>query len=245
MPRFFRWVSEQDRRRDAAIEAATLGQGGMESSARGLACEPNPRRPGLHALAAREAAAAGRLRPPGLAARRAAARRRPWPRLAVNSCRSAPRAIHGAQACGGRASRSARCHGGSSRWAPPPGGARSGGGGAPAPWAAAPRGSPRRGATIPTAPPTVQPAHACGARTRRPVRRGGPATRNRTPDAGMCTGPAPPVPRRPSKPSPPLGALRARRHGCRTGWMPWGTIMRPATFLCAPPRANGGVTAGR
>src|SRR5207244_8005838 len=95
MPRFFRWVSEQDRRRDAAIEAATLGQGGMESSARGLACEPNPRRPGLHALAAREAAAAGRLRPTGLAARRAEARRRAGdepraPRVVTAASRAGP-----------------------------------------------------------------------------------------------------------------------------------------------------------
>ena len=33
MPRFFGWLSEKDRRRYAAVEAAQLGHGGVEYSA--------------------------------------------------------------------------------------------------------------------------------------------------------------------------------------------------------------------
>src|SRR5262245_41830533 len=40
MQRFFGWLSEKDRRRYAAVEAAKLGHGGVEYIARVLACDP-------------------------------------------------------------------------------------------------------------------------------------------------------------------------------------------------------------
>ena len=40
MKRFFGWLSEKDRRRYAAVEAAKLGHGGIEYIARVLACDP-------------------------------------------------------------------------------------------------------------------------------------------------------------------------------------------------------------
>jgi len=47
MQRFFSWLSEKDRRRDAAIEATKLGHGGVEYIARVLACDPKTIRQGL------------------------------------------------------------------------------------------------------------------------------------------------------------------------------------------------------
>jgi hypothetical protein len=77
MQRFFGWLSEKDRRRYAAIEAAKLGHGGIEYMARVLACEPNTLRQGLHELEEAEEATAGRLRKKGGDARRAPSRRPP------------------------------------------------------------------------------------------------------------------------------------------------------------------------
>ena len=71
MQRFFGWLSEKDRRRYAAIEAAKLGHGGVEYIARVLACDPKTIRQGLHELAAAADGAAGRIRKKGGAARRA------------------------------------------------------------------------------------------------------------------------------------------------------------------------------
>jgi hypothetical protein len=71
MQRFFGWLSEKDRRRYAAIEAAKLGQGGVEYIARVLACDPKTIRQGLHDLEAAEDKAAGRIRKKGGAARHA------------------------------------------------------------------------------------------------------------------------------------------------------------------------------
>ena len=65
MQRFFRWLSETDRRRYAAIEAAKLGHGGIEYIARVLVCDPQTIRPGLGDLEEEEEAAAGRLRKKG------------------------------------------------------------------------------------------------------------------------------------------------------------------------------------
>lgn len=75
MQRFFGWLSEKDRRRYAAIEAATLGHGGVEEVARVLACDPQTMRHGRRALEAAEEGAAGRSRKKGgpPAARRGAA----------------------------------------------------------------------------------------------------------------------------------------------------------------------------
>jgi DeoR/GlpR family transcriptional regulator of sugar metabolism len=77
MQRFFGWLSEKDRRRDAAVEAAKLGHGGVEDIARLLACDPQTIRQGLHELEEAEEAAAGRLRKKGGGARGALSRRRP------------------------------------------------------------------------------------------------------------------------------------------------------------------------
>jgi hypothetical protein len=65
MPRCFGWLSEKDRRRYAAVEAAKLGHGGIESSARVLACDPQTIRQGLRDLEDAEDAAAGRIRKKG------------------------------------------------------------------------------------------------------------------------------------------------------------------------------------
>ena len=70
MQRFFSWLSEKDRRRYAAVEAAKLGQGGIEYIARVLACDPKTIRQGLHDLEDEEDAAAGRIRKKGEDARR-------------------------------------------------------------------------------------------------------------------------------------------------------------------------------
>ena len=71
MKRFFGWLSEKDRRRYAAVEAAKLGHGGVEYIARVLACDPKTIRQGLRELEAAEDGAAGRIRTKGGAARRA------------------------------------------------------------------------------------------------------------------------------------------------------------------------------
>lgn len=70
MQRFFGWLSEKDRRRYAAVEAAKLGPGGIEYIARVLACDPQTIRQGLHELEEAEDAAAGRIRKKGGDARR-------------------------------------------------------------------------------------------------------------------------------------------------------------------------------
>jgi hypothetical protein len=71
MQRFFGWLSEKDRRRYAAIEAAKLGHGGVEYMAQLLACDPKTIRQGLRDLEVTEDEAAGRIRKKGGAARRA------------------------------------------------------------------------------------------------------------------------------------------------------------------------------
>jgi hypothetical protein len=65
MKRFFDWLSEKDRRRYAAIEAAKLEQGGVEYIARVLGCDPKTIRQGLHDLEEIEDEAAGRIRKKG------------------------------------------------------------------------------------------------------------------------------------------------------------------------------------
>jgi hypothetical protein len=65
MQRFFSWLSQKDRRRYAALEAAQLGHGGIESIARVLACDPQTIRQGLRDLEEGEDSAAGRLRKTG------------------------------------------------------------------------------------------------------------------------------------------------------------------------------------
>jgi len=65
MKRFFDWLSEKDRRRYAAVEAAKLGHGGVEYVARVLQCDPKTIRQGLQDLEEAEDAAAGRIRKKG------------------------------------------------------------------------------------------------------------------------------------------------------------------------------------
>jgi len=77
MQRFFSWLSEKDRRRYAAVEAAKLGHGGIEYIARVLACDPQTIRQGLRDLEEAEDAAAGRSRKKGGAAPYAPSHSRP------------------------------------------------------------------------------------------------------------------------------------------------------------------------
>ncbi len=77
MPSFFGWLSEKDRRRYAAVEAAKLGHGGVEYIARVLGCDPQTIRQGLRDLEEAEDAAAGRIRTKGGDVHRAPAHSRP------------------------------------------------------------------------------------------------------------------------------------------------------------------------
>ena len=77
MQRFFGWLSEKDRRRYAAVEAAKLGHGGVEYIARVLACDPKTIRQGLRELEEAEDAAMGRIRKKGAVARHAPLPSRP------------------------------------------------------------------------------------------------------------------------------------------------------------------------
>lgn len=77
MQRFFGWLSEKDRRRYAAIEAAKLGHGGVEYISRVLGCDPQTIRQGLRDLEAAEDEAAGRIRKKGGAAHSVLSRNRP------------------------------------------------------------------------------------------------------------------------------------------------------------------------
>jgi hypothetical protein len=76
MQRCFGWLSEKDRRRYAAVEAAKLGHGGVEYIARLLACDPKTIRQGLDDLKGEDDAAAGRIRKKGGGVRRAPLRSR-------------------------------------------------------------------------------------------------------------------------------------------------------------------------
>jgi len=70
MKRFFGWLSEKDRRRYAAVEAAKLRHGGVEYVARVLGCDPKTIRQGLQDLEEGEDAVAGRIRKKGVDADR-------------------------------------------------------------------------------------------------------------------------------------------------------------------------------
>ena len=67
MTKFSSWLSEKDRRRYAAIEAAKLGHGGVEYIARLLGCDPKTIRQGLQELDGADDPAAGRVRKKGVA----------------------------------------------------------------------------------------------------------------------------------------------------------------------------------
>jgi len=66
MKRLFAWLSEKDRRRYAAVEAAKLGHGGVDYIARLLSCDAKTIRQGLKELEQPEDAAAGRIRKKGV-----------------------------------------------------------------------------------------------------------------------------------------------------------------------------------
>ncbi len=66
MKRLFGWLSEKDRRRYAAVEAAKLGHGGVEYITRLLGCDPKTIRQGLNELDQPEDLAAGRIRKKGV-----------------------------------------------------------------------------------------------------------------------------------------------------------------------------------
>jgi len=66
MRRLYGWLSEKDRRRYAAVEAAKLGHGGVEYVARVLQCDPKTIREGLKELEESEDPAAGRVRKKGV-----------------------------------------------------------------------------------------------------------------------------------------------------------------------------------
>jgi hypothetical protein len=66
MKRFFDWLSEKDRRRYAAVEAAKFGHGGVEYIARVLQCDAKTIRQGLSELEEPEDPAAGRVRKKGV-----------------------------------------------------------------------------------------------------------------------------------------------------------------------------------
>lgn len=66
MKRFFQWLSEKDRRRYAAVEAAKLGHGGVEYVARVLGCDPRTIQQGREELEQPEDPAADRVRKKGV-----------------------------------------------------------------------------------------------------------------------------------------------------------------------------------
>lgn len=66
MKRLYGWLSEKDRRRYAAVEAAKLGHGGVEYVSRLLSCDPKTIRQGLADLEGAEDPAADRVRNKGV-----------------------------------------------------------------------------------------------------------------------------------------------------------------------------------
>jgi hypothetical protein len=70
MKRLFGWLSEKDRRRYAAVEAAKLSHGGVEYVSGLFGCDPKTIRQGLEDLERDVDAAAGRVRKKGVDADR-------------------------------------------------------------------------------------------------------------------------------------------------------------------------------
>ena len=67
MKRLFRWLSEKDRRRYAAVEAVKFGHGGVEYIAHVLGCDPKTIQQGREELEqCDEDPAAGRVRKKGV-----------------------------------------------------------------------------------------------------------------------------------------------------------------------------------
>jgi hypothetical protein len=70
MQRLYGWLSEKDRRRYAAVEAAKLGHGGIDYVARLLSCDPKTIRQGMKDLDGPEDPAVERVRKKGVDAPR-------------------------------------------------------------------------------------------------------------------------------------------------------------------------------
>ena len=70
MRRLYGWLSEKDRRRYAAVEAAKLEHGGVDYVARLLSCDPKTIRQGMKDLEKPEDPAADRVRKKGVDAYR-------------------------------------------------------------------------------------------------------------------------------------------------------------------------------
>ena len=66
MKRMAQWLSEKDRRRYAAVEAAKLGHGGVDYIAQLLGCDAKTIRQGLQDLEQPEDPAASRVRKKGV-----------------------------------------------------------------------------------------------------------------------------------------------------------------------------------
>jgi hypothetical protein len=210
MPRCLGWLSEKERRRYAAMEAAKWGPGGLEDMARLLACAPQTIRQGLYALEEPTDAAAGRRRHKGEAARRAPSRRHPSQGTAALGGRRARRAPPGALACGGRPCRGVRGPAVWGRWGPPPGGGRSDGCGANAREAAARHGRKKRWAILLTATPHLTTWRGYDARMRPLARRCLPSIRQSRQGWAMCIGLAHPAQPHPSPRSITTLARRAK-----------------------------------
>ena len=65
LPWFYRWWSEKDRRRSAAVEAEKLGHGGVEDVSMLLGCDPKPIRQGREDLDSSVDPVADRVRKKG------------------------------------------------------------------------------------------------------------------------------------------------------------------------------------
>ena len=101
MRMFYTSLSEKDRRRSAAIEAAKVGHGGIESVATVLGCDPKTIRPGQQELDHLPDGLGQRVRKKGVDASGAETPSRSWRRTSCGSCTSARRAIRCGRRCGG------------------------------------------------------------------------------------------------------------------------------------------------
>src|SRR5260370_42223272 len=88
MKRLYGWLSEKDRRRYAAVEAAKLGHGGVEFIARLLCCDPKTIRQSLADLEESEDPASARVRKKGVDADQRRPLVLPWKPTCDNCSRS-------------------------------------------------------------------------------------------------------------------------------------------------------------
>ena len=124
MKRLFGWLSEKDRRRYAAVEAAKLGHGGVEYIARILSCDPKTIREALKELEEPDDPEAGRVRKKGVDAAPLRTLARAWKPTCGNCWRNSRQAIRHDSASCGRTCRSASYRGGCWPWAHLPVGGR-------------------------------------------------------------------------------------------------------------------------